>query len=227
MRPAANSHVSAGFLRDRIRNQPVDEPVAGPSVPERAQQQWKELNETLRALGATVELMEPQPGLPDLVFTANAGLVFGERFFQLPLPARGSGPPRQPHFDAWFAAHGFTVEHLPDEMYFRRRRRRALFCGQTLFRGLSYPQRTSRATSTLGQLLGRLVLPLELVKPALLPSRQPASARWAPGEAIYFPARVRRLRTQSDRRSRPRGCWRWKKRRRSASPATPSSSVRR
>ena len=25
--------------------------------------------------------MTPQPGLPDLVFTANAGLMFGNRFF--------------------------------------------------------------------------------------------------------------------------------------------------
>ena len=51
------------------------------SSPERARFQWRRLHDTLAGLGATVELMTPQPGLPDLVFTANAGLVFGNRFF--------------------------------------------------------------------------------------------------------------------------------------------------
>src|SRR5262245_24366652 len=48
---------------------------------ERAQAQWQRLREALRGHGVTVELMQPRPGLPDLVFTANAGLVFGSRFF--------------------------------------------------------------------------------------------------------------------------------------------------
>src|SRR5437764_4926506 len=51
------------------------------STPEKAQQQWHALHQALLGLGVAVELMEPVPGLPDLVFTANAGLVFGERFF--------------------------------------------------------------------------------------------------------------------------------------------------
>ena len=44
-----------------------------------------------RASASSVELMTPQPGLPDLVFTANAGLVFNERFFSSQFPARGPG----------------------------------------------------------------------------------------------------------------------------------------
>src|SRR5689334_1291923 len=51
------------------------------STPERAHQQWRNLYETLCDLGVEVELMTPQPGLPDLVFTANAGLVFGRQFY--------------------------------------------------------------------------------------------------------------------------------------------------
>ncbi|HEX3621027.1 MAG TPA: hypothetical protein VHT97_01795, partial [Acidimicrobiales bacterium] len=42
---------------------------------DRARDQWGELVATLVAAGAEVELLEPQPGLPDLVFTANAGTV--------------------------------------------------------------------------------------------------------------------------------------------------------
>src|SRR5438874_849001 len=80
------------------------------STPERARGQWQRLYDTLRDLGVAVELLTPRPGLPDLVFTANAGLVFGTQFFSSrfrhEVRARES-----PHFDDWFASHGFTVEH--------------------------------------------------------------------------------------------------------------------
>src|SRR5689334_4308239 len=41
-----------------------------------AGRQWQHLRDTLRGLGATIELLAPVPGLPDLVFTANAAVVF-------------------------------------------------------------------------------------------------------------------------------------------------------
>src|SRR5204863_9433954 len=47
---------------------------------ERAQRQWDALVATYRAAGAQIEILEPQPGLPDLVFTANLGIVDGETF---------------------------------------------------------------------------------------------------------------------------------------------------
>ena len=49
------------------------------STPQRSYEQWRTLYETLRGCGVLVDLMPPQPGLPDLVFTANAGLIFGRR----------------------------------------------------------------------------------------------------------------------------------------------------
>src|SRR5438094_7155797 len=51
------------------------------SAPDKARRQWSALSDMLRGLGVTVELMTPQPGLPDLVFTANAGLIYETRFF--------------------------------------------------------------------------------------------------------------------------------------------------
>ena len=47
---------------------------------EKARGQWRRLHDTLGGLGVQLELMTPQPGLPDLVFTANAGLMFKNRF---------------------------------------------------------------------------------------------------------------------------------------------------
>jgi N-dimethylarginine dimethylaminohydrolase len=42
-----------------------------------AQQQWVGLRQALAAAGAAIEILPPQPGLPDLVFTANAAVVLG------------------------------------------------------------------------------------------------------------------------------------------------------
>src|SRR5206468_7314997 len=100
---------------------------------ERAGRQWQALHDTLGRLAVAVELLEPQPGLPDLVFTANAGLVFGRRFFSSRF--RHEVRAREtPHFDAWFAAHGFEVLHLPEGTFFEGAGD-ALFCGETLFAG--------------------------------------------------------------------------------------------
>jgi hypothetical protein len=57
---------------------------------ERARQQWQKLHDTLAGLGVVVERLEPQPGLPDLVFTANAGLMFGNRFGSRPTASPSS-----------------------------------------------------------------------------------------------------------------------------------------
>ena len=151
---------------------------------ERAQAQWRRLRDALRDLGVTVELMTPRPGLPDLVFTANAGLVFGNRFFSSSfrheVRARES-----PYFDAWFAEHGFTVEHLPDGVYFEGAGD-ALFCGQTLFAG--YRIRSDvRGHQYLGKALGCQVLPLELINPRFY-HLDTCFCPLKPGEALCHPA---------------------------------------
>ena len=153
------------------------------SDPTRARQQWKLLHDALVKLGVQVELMQPQQGLPDLVFTANAGLVFGDRF----VSSRFRHPQRQgetPHFDAWAAEHGFRVEHLPSDMNFEGAGD-ALFCGPILFAGYMI---RSDATGhlRLGDILQRMVLPLELVDERFY-HLDTCFCPLAPGEAIYFP----------------------------------------
>ena len=153
------------------------------STPEKALSQWKQLHDTLVHLGVTVELMTPCKGLPDLVFTANAGLVFNQRFisssFRHEVRAKES-----PQFDAWFASHGFTVEHLPAGMYFEGAGD-ALFCGPTLFAG--YRIRSDvQGHQHLARLLDRQVLPLELVDKRFY-HLDTCFCPLAPGEALYYP----------------------------------------
>ncbi len=81
-----------------------------------AQAQWQQLHEMLKEL-ATVDLIPPQPGLPDMVFTANAGLVLGNKVVVsrfLHKERRGE----EPHFKAWFEKEGFEVFELPPELPF-------------------------------------------------------------------------------------------------------------
>src|SRR5690606_41370177 len=45
---------------------------------ERALQQWSTLRQTYLDLGHAVELLEPVPGLPDMVFAANGALTIDD-----------------------------------------------------------------------------------------------------------------------------------------------------
>jgi N-dimethylarginine dimethylaminohydrolase len=153
------------------------------STPERAQGQWRRLYDTLVGLGVQVELMTPRPGLPDLVFTANAGLLFGTRYFSScfrhEVRARET-----PFFDAWFAEHGFSVEHLPQGMYFEGAGD-ALFCGSALFAG--YRIRSDvHGHQYMASVLQKQVLPLELVNPYFY-HLDTCFCPLAPGQALYYP----------------------------------------
>ena len=79
---------------------------------DRAQEQWENLAATLGEAGAELEILPPEEGWPDLVFTANAGIVNGRQF----IPSRFRHPERQgetPYGTGWFATHGFEVTELP------------------------------------------------------------------------------------------------------------------
>lgn len=136
--------------------------VSDASDPALSRRQWSGLRDTLRDLGVIIDLMEPIRHLPDLVFTANAGLVFGERF----LSARfrhGARRGETPRFDQWFDAHGFQVETLPPDLYFEGAGD-ALFCGEALFAGYRF-RSDARGHQWIGEHLGVEVLPMELVDP--------------------------------------------------------------
>jgi N-dimethylarginine dimethylaminohydrolase len=153
------------------------------SSPEKARAQWQRLHETLVGLGVQLELMTPRQGLPDLVFTANAGLVFHRQFFssrfRYEVRARET-----PYFDSWFAEHDFTIEKLPEETFFEGAGD-ALFCGPTLFAG--YRIRSDvRGHQYLGQALKKQVLPVELVNPYFY-HLDTCFCPLAAGEAIWFP----------------------------------------
>ncbi|MGV9694086.1 dimethylargininase [Streptomyces sp. NPDC003444] len=82
-----------------------------PVDPRLALAQWEDLRDRYRALGHTVEVLEPDPALPDMVFAANGATVVGGRA----LGARFAYPERAAEADAhldWFRRHGWAEEDL-------------------------------------------------------------------------------------------------------------------
>jgi N-dimethylarginine dimethylaminohydrolase len=122
--------------------------------------QWKALYETLMRLGAEIELIAPRPGLPDMVFTANAGLVAGKRAIVSNFRHKERQGEAE-HFGKWFERRGFEVVRLPEGLIFEGEGD-ALFCGDVLFCGYRF-RSDIRSHEKLGTLLERLVISVELV----------------------------------------------------------------
>lgn len=125
-----------------------------------AREQWEALRAVLASLGCDIRLMEPVKGLPDLVFTANAALMWRDTAFL----AHFRHVARQgetPIDDAWFREHGYQCRSLPAGLNFEGAGD-ALFCGDTLFGGYII-RSDARALQWVAQEMGCRVIPLQLV----------------------------------------------------------------
>jgi N-dimethylarginine dimethylaminohydrolase len=131
-----------------------------PNDPARSRVQWLGLHDLLITLGVDVRLMEPVKGLPDLVFTANAGLVWKEKVF-LASFRHSARQGETPIDDAWFQAAGFETVLLPPPLNFEGAGD-ALFCGDTLYGGYLVRSDAS-AMQWIGTHMGCRVIPLQLV----------------------------------------------------------------
>lgn len=130
---------------------------------ERAAAQWQRLYHALTEV-ADVELIDPQPGSPDMVFTANAGLehngiVVLSSFFY---PERQA---EEQHFRRWFHSAGYTVFDVPRETPFEGEGD-ALFAtdGSRLWAGHG-PRTTRESHHLLERAWNIEVVPLHLIDP--------------------------------------------------------------
>jgi N-dimethylarginine dimethylaminohydrolase len=128
-----------------------------------ARRQWDGLRTAIER-HAKVVLAPPQTGLPDIVFTANAGIVLGRQV----IVSRFRCPERQgeePHYRLWFAQHGFEILDWPDDVPFEG-------AGDALFdreKELLWVGHGFRSDGTvpaiLRKLLGRKTVALNLADP--------------------------------------------------------------
>jgi N-dimethylarginine dimethylaminohydrolase len=145
--------------------------------------QWQSLYQQITDVGANVSLLQPVEGLPDLVFTANAALIYRRGA----LVSRFRHRQRQgeePYNRKWFIENGFDIVNVPENFSFEGAGD-ALFCGDTLYAG--YRMRSDAGGhQEIGRMLGVRVIPVELVDAryyhldtCFCPLRE--------GEAIWYP----------------------------------------
>lgn len=77
----------------------------------KALKQWESLRNTYADLGHQVHVIEPVPGLPDMVFAANGGFVVDGKALCARF-AFAERMPEEPAFADWFQSAGLTVHRL-------------------------------------------------------------------------------------------------------------------
>ncbi len=122
--------------------------------------QWEHLRDTYRRLGHTVDLVEPVPGLPDMVYAANAGLIINGTA----IVARFKHAERHGEsvaYAAWMGRHGHdpvATRHVNEGQG------DLLVVGSMILAGTGF--RTDlHAHAEVGNLTGMPVISLELVDP--------------------------------------------------------------
>jgi N-dimethylarginine dimethylaminohydrolase len=132
-----------------------------PTDTARALAQWQTLADTYLRLGHTVELVDPIPGLPDMVYSANGGFIidnvaYGASFTYTERQAEG------PAYMDWFQDRGFEVR-VPENI--NEGEGDFLLVGNTILAGTGF-RSESRSHSEVAALFGREVVTLSLVNPS-------------------------------------------------------------
>ena len=128
---------------------------------ELALRQWDALRQTYLDLGHEVEVIPPEPGLPDMVFAANGGLVIegralGARFTHAERRAEG------PAYLAWLAGAG--LKDVTEPVHVNEGEGDFLVVGEMVLAGTGF--RTDPGAHTeVQELFGIPVISLQLVDP--------------------------------------------------------------
>jgi len=126
-----------------------------------AVQQWSALYDTYLRLGFTVQLIDPLPGLPDMVYAANGGFVlegiaYGAKFHH------AERAPEGPAYMDWFHDHGFEV-HEPTEV--NEGEGDFLLVGDVILAASGFRSDTS-SHHEISRVYGREVVSLQLINPS-------------------------------------------------------------
>ena len=150
-----------------------------------AARQWERLVEVLQCAGdVEIVTLDPQPHVPDLVFTANAALISGK----LAITSTFRHPQRrreQPHYRSALARHGFATTSL--QQTFFEGAGDALFDRVRPILYAGYGWRSERAAALqLGETLPVRTLPLLLVDERFY-HLDTALCALGSGHVMYYP----------------------------------------
>lgn len=152
---------------------------------ELAKRQWSSLHQLLSDR-AEVDSLPAVAGLPDLVFTANAALIYGKTAIvsSFRCPER---QPESPYFAKWLAADGFKVHTLPPDVLFEGAGD-ALFDRHATLLWFGYGMRSnSAAKAYLEDLVGVEAQPLRLQDPSFY-HLDTCFCPLESGYLLYYPA---------------------------------------
>lgn len=130
--------------------------------PTRAAAQWQGLYRTLKKLGVEITLIPQKPGCPDMVFTANAGVVKGRAF----IPSHFRFEERrgeEPAFISYFKTRGYRIRDAAKGLFFEGEGD-LLPYRDMFFGGFRY-RSESRALAKVSEVLGKRLVSLELSRP--------------------------------------------------------------
>ncbi|ROP49066.1 MULTISPECIES: dimethylargininase [unclassified Rathayibacter] len=165
--PVARTPVAKAILMCRPEHFTVVyriNPWMDPQVPTDtalAVRQWQTLYDTYVELGFDVQLIEPEAGLPDMVYAANGGFVIDG----IAYGASFTYPERQPEGPAymdWFRGAGFDVR-VPEEV--NEGEGDFLLVGERILAGTGF-RSASDSHAEVARIFGREVVTLELVNPS-------------------------------------------------------------
>lgn len=133
---------------------------AKPTDTAKALAQWQTLYDTYVALGHEVELIDPVPGLPDMVYTANGGFIVDGRALGVRFRVDERRGEERPFMD-WFAAHGFDVV---EPLSVQEGEGDFLLVGDTILAGTGF-RSTGDSHAEVAGVFGREVVSLRLIDP--------------------------------------------------------------
>ena len=133
---------------------------AKPTDTAKALAQWQTLYDTYVALGHEVELIDPIPGLPDMVYTANGGFIVDGRALGVRFRVDERRGEERPFMD-WFAAHGFDVV---EPVSVQEGEGDFLLVGDTILAGTGF-RSTGDSHAEVAGVFGREVVSLRLIDP--------------------------------------------------------------
>ena len=167
-----------------IINYSINPWMRGPAINLKlAKIQWNSLRDTIINFGAKVETIDPIPGLPDMVFSANAGVVIKNNFIISSMKHK-ERKGESKYFRKWFADKKYNIIDLVPGVTFEG-------CGDVLIYGKDliggYGYRTNlKALEIVSDTLGLNLLSLELSNPRFY-HLDTCFCVISKNRAIYFP----------------------------------------
>lgn len=136
---------------------------------DKARQQWEALGKIYTDIGAELFEIPGQPGLPDMVFSANQSLPFyradGSKAVLLSNMAHLPRRAEVAFFENWFAQQGYEIVRLPEELIFEGMGDFLSSADRSFFWGGVGPRSKIEAHKEIERLAQKPVRTLNLVDP--------------------------------------------------------------